>query len=140
MPRPRPDIITKQEYLEGRLFAARVEDLIPGTDFKLRRPFTIGESILAITAHSPPIFCAENLTRIESVDEFKGLFAVSVHFVAEGVELKSKTRPIVNSDGIIVKLRKPHIERGYFLKNRDPLDIELENLLTSQPNREPSLT
>ena len=140
MPRPRPEIITKQQYLEDRPLAARVEDLIPGTDFGLRRPFTIGEAILAFTMYSPPIFCAEYLTRIESVDEFKGLFAVSVHFVSENGELKSKARPIVNSSGIIVKPRKPHIERGYFLKSRDYIDIELEELLTSRPRGVPSLT
>lgn len=125
--------ILKTEYSDDLPARAPLEDLQNGGDFKLRRAMTLGEAVSAYAGKVAPIFAIEHETKVDGVEGFKGLYAVTVHFLLEDGIIEQKTHPIVvNEQAIICKHRTPSRERGYFLRKND-IESELEEILANTP-------
>jgi hypothetical protein len=125
--------VLKTQYWEDIPARASLDELRIGGDFKLRRAMTLGEAVSAFVGKVAPIFVIEHRTKVDSVEEFKGLYAIAVHFVLEDGNLEQKTHPIIaNEQAIICKRKNPSKEQGYFLKEHD-IDSGLEETLANAP-------
>lgn len=114
MNRVPKNFITKEQYHEDRELAVQPDNLQPGSDLRLRRTFTLGETLAAIGAKVPPIFCVEEMVSIKGIEKVRGKYTVQFHYLAEGGVAMGRSRRMVNENGIIIS-RWSSEERGYFL-------------------------